>query len=188
MERTPGDSPDLPRRLNMYGAALIRQAADPPRATATLRRACESALVIDPQTALFSARLWGWWAENRQVWPEAAEAYGFGLAAMRTLVRVQLVRTEKENWLRETAGLGTEAAYAHTAAGSPHEAVVALEQSRAALLDEALQRERADLDQLRGTQWEPLIDRYVQAAVRERDLQALPVSEMPVVARPHTVG
>jgi tetratricopeptide (TPR) repeat protein len=180
VDATPADSPDLPRRLSNLSNGL-RAAANPdlddPERTAIYRRTCELGLDADVQTTLATVRLWGAWAAHRRAWPDAAAAYRFGVSAMHRLVRIQLVRQDKEDSLLDAGGIAESAAHALAKAVALEEAVTAIEQGRAVLLSDALQRDRADLEQLHDGPARALADRYRGCAARVRDLEAaaLPV-------------
>jgi hypothetical protein len=138
-------------------------------------------LVADTESVLHAATYWGWTASEHQGWTEAAEAYELGLAATDHLVRTQLVREQQEAWLLEVRGFTSSAAYVLAKADAPAEAVVALEQGRAVLLSEALQRDRADLARLlQGGS--DLADRYQRAAARERESHMISQPALDVTA------
>jgi CHAT domain-containing protein len=95
------------------------------------------------------------------------------MRAIVSLVNVQLGHAAKESWLREAQGLPSQAAYAIARADANRamEAVVVLEQGRAYLLTEALERERADLAALQQTH--PAVhQQYRDAAERAAMLEA----------------
>jgi CHAT domain-containing protein/tetratricopeptide (TPR) repeat protein len=133
-------------------------------AVAAYRRAVHSGLNTSLEWALSAARLWGGWATERGSWDEAAEAYGWALEATQRLFRTQLLREDKETWLADTQGLPAEAAYAMFRAGRHDDAVVALEAGRGQQLAEALERDRADLDRLAGTEHATVVSQYRVAA------------------------
>jgi tetratricopeptide (TPR) repeat protein len=180
VDATPVDSPDLPRRLSNLSNGLQSMAnadLDDPERTALYRRTCELGLDADVHTTLATVHRWGAWAAHRLAWPEAAAAYRFGVSAMHRLVRVQLVRQNKEDSLLDAVGITDSAAYAMAKAVALEEAVTAIEQGRAVLLSDALQRDRADLKQLQDGPTRALADRYRDCAARVHDLEAavLPV-------------
>lgn len=133
-------------------------------AVAAYRQAVHHGLNTSLQWALSAARLWGDWATERDDWSEAAEAYGYALEATQRLFRTQLLREDKETWLADSQGLPAEAAYAMFRAGRFDDAVVALEAGRGQQLAEALERDRADLDRLAGTDHAALVSQYRVAA------------------------
>jgi len=115
------------------------------------------------EMALTSARNWGNWAFERQSWEEAVQAYGYAQQASERLVQIQLVRRSKESWLHETQGLPARASYVLARTGDLPSAVVALEEGRALLLSEALERNQADLEILQRT-YPDQYEQYQQAA------------------------
>jgi tetratricopeptide (TPR) repeat protein len=183
---TPSGSPQRPVYLNNLGNALrIRYArsgkgTDLMQAIASYEEACQLGMERSLEEALGASRNWGDWASQREEWAEAERAYGYGMAAIERLYRVQLTRWAKETWLREARGLPARAAYARARAGDPTDAVLALERGRARLLSEILERDRVDLNALE--QAHP--DRYAayrRAADRVSALSGLELrpNEMP---------
>jgi hypothetical protein len=134
----------------------------PEAAGQAYREGCRIGLITDPESTLIAAQDWGGWASARRDWAGASEAYPFALDAAAVLVTTQVVRDHQESWLRTTPSLAGRAAWAAHAVGRPPDAVVALERTRAALLSDALQRDRLDLVRL-GRDWPELRDRYRRA-------------------------
>jgi tetratricopeptide (TPR) repeat protein len=132
----------------------------------TLRRCCRLALETDVESALSTARSWGDWASARDSWPEAAEAYGLALEAAHRAFGIQLVRADKETWLKEAHDLPALAAHAYVASGDRRSAVVALERGRALLLSEVLELGQADVRALGRGATAELAQRYKAAAER----------------------
>lgn len=171
----PGDA-DRSRRLFALALvardryALSHQAADRDTAVDAYRRGCADGTAADPPSTLVAAQEWGAWATAGRRWPEAATAYRAAIAAMLAVVRAQLIREHKENWLRDTAGLPGRAAYALVMAHRLPAAVAAAEAGRAAILAETLQRDNLDLRRLAGNRPD-LADRYTRAADRLRMAQ-----------------
>jgi tetratricopeptide (TPR) repeat protein len=130
------------------------------------RASCVRGLDARADIVIGAAQGWAEWAVQRRSWKEAAEAYGYALEALDRLFRVQLLRGQKEAWLRRARGLAAPAAFALVADGRPEEAVTALERGRALLLGEALDRGRVDLTRLARQGRPDLVDRYRQAADR----------------------
>ncbi|SHF87685.1 CHAT domain-containing protein [Streptoalloteichus hindustanus] len=118
--------------------------------------------------ALAAAQQWGAWAAARGDWAEASTAYAGATEAAERLFRTQLLRRDKELWLIESQGLPAVSAYALFRVGAVEDAVVALEAGRGMLLSEVLDQDRARLDDLVGTEHEPLVERY-RAAVAASD-------------------
>jgi CHAT domain-containing protein/tetratricopeptide (TPR) repeat protein len=179
---TPTGSADLPMYLTNLANGLNDRythdgdLADAQEAIACYRRACNQGLEVSSEWALTSSRNWGAWALERAAkgttaWDEAAEAYSFGLEAIERLFRIQLLRISKESWLREAQGLHGRAAYALARSGDPCRAVVTLEQGRARLLAEVLERVRADLKRLPAIGYRELYERFNSAAGRMLQLE-----------------
>jgi hypothetical protein len=120
---------------------------------------------------LLAARNWGRWAIEQEAWSDASSAYRNGLQASDRLFQIQLLRTDKEVWLRSMRGLHAAAAYAMAKAGDITGAAAAMEAGRARLLSQALERDRADLARLRDEN-QPLYQRYVAAAGRVSQLES----------------
>ena len=162
----PPDSPEEPIYLNNLAVALSHRFmfnnADDDRssATSTFREACRTGTEVRPEWALLAARTWGAWADARQAWPEAAEAYRYGLTALDHLFRAQFNREHKEQWLLEAQSIPARAAYATAKLNDPRSAVTALEQGRALLLADRLERDRIDLGRLASLGHADLAERY----------------------------
>jgi tetratricopeptide (TPR) repeat protein len=134
------------------------------------RSAAETGLFAGPADAFAAARNWSEWARDRREWKEVADAYAYGEQATGALVRAQLLRADKESWLRDVEGLITDGAFALVACSRPREAAVALERGRALLLSEALEREQADLSRLEANRTE-LAARFRRSAAGVRKLE-----------------
>lgn len=142
------DSPGWADRL-ASAAALYKDKYDATRsnedfepAITYYKAACDNGLKNTPQSVSRVARNWGEWAWERRDWEEATEAFGYGMKAAVVLFRNQLLRRDKETWLRDAQGFASHAAYALARAGNPREAAVALETGRTMLLREALEHDR----------------------------------------------
>ena len=105
-------------------------------------------VVSQPGTVLAAGHSWGDWAVERCAWQEAAEGYGFALQAMDELLSAQLLRREKESWIKDAGRIALDAADALVRSGDLPGAVVALERGRARLLAEEMEHARQDLDKL----------------------------------------
>src|SRR5260370_1250878 len=181
IEQVPPGSPDLPALLNNLGAGLrdrYGRSGDPidlERAVAAFADACQSGIAVTSEPVLRAARTWGNWALERKTWAEAVQAYTYGLEASEHLFQAQLLRTYKEAWLREVQGLHARAAYALAQAFDLPRAVATLEQGRARLLSQVLERDRADLEQLRMLA-PAVYDQYVAATHRLQVLEAQDIS------------
>jgi hypothetical protein len=171
----PGDA-DQPRRLVALARALADRYdlagddQDRVDALANYAEGCAQGLHNDPESTLQAAERWGAWAAGQGWWDQAATAYGVAMTALRTAVRVQVVREYKESWLRRGARLGAHGAQALAAVGRLPDAVQELEAGRGVLLAEALDRDRADLRQLASGDAE-LAVRYREAAQRVQALE-----------------
>lgn len=171
--RIDADDADLARRW--FARALVAQTATNNGWTAgheatidAYREGCRIGMIADPESTLIAAQDWGGWATARRDWALASEAYPIALDAIDALVARQVVRDHQEAWLRATPGLAERAAWAAEAAGRPGDAVLALERTRARLLSEAMQRDRADLARL-GRLRPDLEQRYRLAVAALRD-------------------
>jgi hypothetical protein len=159
---------ELPVLLNNLGDgyrqryAASGDAAALDRARAAYGQAVTLGLSHRVEVALVTATSWGDWAGSRRDWPEAADAYLQGLAALEALLRAQLLRADKQIRLRR--GIATSAAYAAAAAGDLSAAALATERGRAVLLSEALDLTRADLDALTRQGRDDVAARYSRAA------------------------
>ncbi len=151
LEGTPPDAPSRPGYLGNLGDGLRDRHAhtgaptDLDAATDAYRQSSRLGLTIAPAVTLAGSQIWGAWASGRGAWPEAAEAYGYGLAAIDQLYQTQLLPGAKQNWLGDAQGLAAAAAYALARTGDLAGAGLALERGRARLLTEAIERDRADL-------------------------------------------
>jgi hypothetical protein len=166
---------DVASWLANLGAALqlsceSGREADCSRAATMLRRACLIGLESRPEVTRATGAAWAQSAMDRASWQEAAEAAEFALRASRSLFRAQLIRGDKETWLRGMRGLPEMAAYALAKSGRPSEAVLALERGRATLLTEAMERDRVNLEQLSSLGHRALADSYISAAEAVHEL------------------
>jgi CHAT domain-containing protein len=136
------------------------------RSIGAARSSCTLAGDLMPDVAVVASRDWGAWALQRAAWDEAAEAYGYGLTAIRRLVRDQLLRSHKEDWLRQAQGVAVRAGYAQARIGDLVGAARTLEEGRAITLSEALERDRADVEELADLGHAELANRYRNAVTR----------------------
>jgi len=195
LQRTPPSALELPSRLyNLAGRLRTRAAIagapgaadDEAYGVATYRQAARL-WTLAPEWAFAAARVWGQWASDRQSWPEAVEAYGFASDALDQLVRTQLSRSHKENWLQDAQGMLARIAFARAKVGDARGAVEAVERGRAVLLSEVLGLRRAELDALAGLGAADLAQRYERAARRwwelshfsEAEARASPAGPLP---------
>jgi len=108
---------------------------------------------------------------HRQNWENAEKTYQYIDQSINDILSIQWTRTDKESWLKEIQGTVSQAAYALAKLNKFEEAVVTLERGLARLLSEALQRDRADLEQLKTTDHTDLYDRYRELVDRYHGAQ-----------------
>ncbi|MFY9559302.1 MAG: CHAT domain-containing protein [Terriglobales bacterium] len=196
---TSTDSPKIPMYLNNLANVLrdrysrTRDQVDLTRALEMYRNACVLGLESNPREAIGAAHNWGDWAAERAIArettvDEVAEAYVHGVNAIQQLFRRQLTLEGKKTWLKENKLFPSRAAVALADAGHVQEAAVILEESRALLLSETLQRDRADLERLQDRGRSDLADRFRRAADRLNSLeQAQRSDDWPVAKKGSTV-
>ncbi|MEV1117201.1 CHAT domain-containing protein [Actinosynnema sp. NPDC049800] len=151
------------------------ESGDRDAATARFRLAYDRGMSTMPPAALRTAVQWGDWAARNADWELAAEAFGKAIVAARLLAATQLHPRTHFVRLNHTGALPVRAAYALAKLGRHEEALLTLEQGRARLLSETLERDNADLSSLGGE----LRDRFRAAAARVRQLRVSPLSEDP---------
>jgi tetratricopeptide (TPR) repeat protein len=167
---TGPDAQELASRQYNLGRALVVAAESDPaggldeRIRGAFQAACASGLDRSLQWALEASRAWGEWAARRANWPEAASAYGSGVEALSRLFVGQLTRDDKEAWLVQAAGLQAQGVYAAARARRLADAVLAAERARAMLLSDALERDRANLEQISASGYGDLAERFRAAA------------------------
>lgn len=134
----------LPTRLYNLGNVLLsryeltKDPNDAEQAEQCYRDACISGFDYSLEWVLGSAKAWGEWAERRQAWKEAKEAYSYGLRAMDQLYRTQLLSDNKAAWLKDARDISGNAAYVLVRLNELQDAVVTLERNRTRALSEAL--------------------------------------------------
>ncbi|MFC4536938.1 CHAT domain-containing protein [Sphaerisporangium dianthi] len=101
-----------------------------------------------PGTAVRVCRTWGDWAAERGRLREAAGAMAAALRADERLHRAQAARSHREMAIGVTGPLYVDAAVSLARAGDAEAALLALERGRGRMLAEALDRDRAQLDEL----------------------------------------
>jgi CHAT domain-containing protein len=182
VQRTPPDSPGRAGRLNNLGSGLRdrwhrpemdqkeKDAAEQEGKQA-YEQACRLGAERQPEAAVTAARSWGRWALSRRAWAEAGHAYQFGLIALETLYRSQLLQQDQQSWQREGQGLYAQAAYAQARQGNASAAATLLEQGQARGLNERLARDKADLHQVE-VEAPAIFEQYQAAAGRIRRLEA----------------
>jgi tetratricopeptide (TPR) repeat protein len=147
-----------------------RDPADLDTTLAAMRRCLAVALDVDVESAFATGRTWGDWAAGRGAWPEALEAFGIAVDAAERAFRAQLLRREKETWLRQGGNLGGRAAQAAARTGDAVAAVVYLERGRALLLSEVLELARAEVGMLSSGSDAALARAFERAAQRWLEL------------------
>ena len=151
VEVTAPDDIDRPRRLFALALSsrdryeLTSDEADLATAASSYRAGCADGAVSDPSSTLMAAQEWGLWAGAHRSWSDAADAYDTAIGALLALVGSQVVREHKEDWLRRAAGLAGRAGRASVMARRLPAAVVALEQTRAAILGRCFSETRSTL-------------------------------------------
>ena len=144
----PAGSADQPRLIAGLADSLAARAdqtnaaRDRRAARAAYRKAMSAGRESLPEQALAAALRWGDWETSNRCWDICVEAYAFGLDMVRSLVAGQQARPDKESWLADASGLPSAAGYAGAKAHDLERAVVMIEDGRAMLLAEALERAR----------------------------------------------
>jgi CHAT domain-containing protein/tetratricopeptide (TPR) repeat protein len=140
----------------------------------------------NPETELRTALNWGHWAFDRaaaseasatpdyEAWREAARAFEIARAAADRRLQIQITRRHQATWIAQAQSIPPRHAYALFKSGQPERAVEALEAGRSIFLTEALERNRADLEQLARIGKGYLLDRY-RAAVTAMQLSELDI-------------
>jgi hypothetical protein len=161
--------PGLLTSLGMTLHGLAASAADPAaylRAREVFGQALQAGEELAPAQALDAALAWRRLAIDGIIaWPDLAAASDAALIALQRVLRSQVLRADKETWLRTTVDVMASAGAAHAFLGNLEAAAVALESGRGLLLAEALPP--AALEQARPD----LFARFLQAAatVERRD-------------------
>jgi tetratricopeptide (TPR) repeat protein len=134
--------PGLLANLGMTLHGLAAKTADPAaylRARQVFEQALEAGRELAPTQALDAALAWRRLAlDGVVVWPDLAAASDAALAALQRVLRSQVLRADKEAWLRTTVDVVASAGLAHAALGDMEAAVLAVEGGRGLLLVEAL--------------------------------------------------
>lgn len=144
--------------------ARLKRTEDKEAACKAYREAIHQGLEAHPEIAISSAKVWAQWALQREAWQEAVEASNGGLMAAQRLLHGQILRSHREAWLRESRDLAAIAAYARAWVGDLEGAVEAVENGRAQLLSESLERRRSDLEKLNVIGHGETYERYRRAA------------------------
>jgi tetratricopeptide (TPR) repeat protein len=175
---TPAHAPSRGRRLgNLARGFALRydhqgRGHDLVRARTLYRESCTAGLASDPESALAAGLEWGKWAIGRAAYLEASDAYDVAASALDQLFRAQLLRPNKETWLRLASGSAATGSFAHAMAADRPGAVLAIERGRAFLLSETLNRYRIDLTRLAASGRDDLAIRYGHVAQRLKSLLA----------------
>jgi CHAT domain-containing protein/TPR repeat protein len=178
--------PELPQILNNLGGALYDRYAlisstfkDLQQALAAYKKAAQTSFDTAIEIKLKSSRHWMHCAFTLKNWEEVEEAYKNFVECSDYIFQNQLLRDEKETWLKESQGLAAQAAYALTKINKFKEATVAVERGLARLLSEALAYDRADLEQLKIKGYTDIYERYQQLVSQKEELMPQPVYEPP---------
>jgi tetratricopeptide (TPR) repeat protein len=175
---TPAHAPSRGRRLgNLARGFALRydfqgRRRDLIRARTLYRESCMAGLASDPESALATGLEWGKWAIGRTAYLEASDAYDMAASALDQLFRAQLLRPNKETWLRLASGTAATGSFAHAMAADRPGAVLAIERGRAFLLSETLNQDRADLARLAASGHDDLAIRYGHVSQRLKSLLA----------------
>ena len=107
---------------------------------------------------------------ERQAWPEAANAYRYGLDAAESLIEAQVTDEHKRTVIRAVQNLPQRAAYALAKVGDAHQGALVLEHETAHLMDDMVERRRISTSitsRLRGkaTSWSGTEPRLIGSAV-----------------------
>jgi len=152
--KTSLDSSNLPMYLNNLGIALkdrytnLGNQKDLQIGIKIFQQAIQHGLKVSPLEGFNSAYNWFNWAFERNNWQEMEQPYLIIKKINNKLVEKQLLREYQEAFLKDTQGVAAKIAYARIQTGQLPQAVEALEQGVARLLNAALMRSRADLQQL----------------------------------------
>jgi CHAT domain-containing protein len=181
VELSPGDSTDRPEWLMAYATALrarhdARLGVAVEQVTEAFREACLLGLEASPESARSAGVSWGGWALSRGEWAEAAEAYGLAWSAVRRLFAAQIGVEFGIEALGRAQRVPQRHAFALARNGRLEDAVVAIEDGRALLLEDAAGR-RADLSRLEAAGHGELAARYARAAGRIESGARLPAGQ-----------
>jgi tetratricopeptide (TPR) repeat protein len=125
-----------------------------------------------PDRCIKVARALGNLAFEEQQWKLARESYDSAFGAQDILMQASFSRAVKQIELGEVQNLRPRAAYACVQLGDLKRAVEVLEQGRAQLLRESLERRRRDLEQLPAIGFGNLYEDYMLALHRYNDIQS----------------
>jgi|GEM_PF-380331 len=173
---TPENSPELPRMLADLGNGLrdryVRSGDlwDLEAGIEAYEKATKRGLEVAVEEALRISCNWLRWAFERREWKEAKQAYTYTYQAGERLFRIQLLREQKESFLKETQGLAALGAYSLAKLNRMPEAVLASDSGQARLLSEALALDRAYLSNLEGTNHASLVTDYRESVALHQEL------------------
>lgn len=161
VEKTDKNSPTFPIYLNNLGSALYERykygsnvlfnSEDRQHAINIYERAVRTGISINVGIGLKAAHHWVHWAFFRKNWNEVWQAYKNVREASEWLLQTQLLRDEKETLLKENQGITAEVAYALAKIDNLKDAVIVVEYGLARMLNESLDKERANLEGLKNT-------------------------------------
>ena len=123
---------------------VILERDDLKEARNAFKTASQKGLLVATSQTLRGAIIWMQFDFLAKNWTEVEQAYNFVYKASRKLFKIQLIREDKELWLKDIQGLAAHAAYALAKMNKLTKAVVTLERGLAQLLSEALERKRPD--------------------------------------------
>ena len=151
-----GDGRITPRRLAVCHAALghvyqqrvVGERSDNLRTAAEHYRQSLGTLAVNPMSYLGAAARLGEVCAELGRWDEAAYGFASAADAADRSYTAALTTVGREDALEAGRAVSTWMGYALAKIGRAHEAAVALERGRARTLGDALDRDRADLDEL----------------------------------------
>jgi len=175
---THSNSPKLASRWNNLARCLMErykafsQPEDLERGKDAYLKACQKGAILQTETALIAGYNWGEWALQRNAWQEATQALEYAIKASKELFQCQVLRSEREVWLREAQVLPAMAAYAQAMCGELKKAVMSLESGRTRILAETLRFNATAIESLRKEGHTELYTRYQRAVEQLRRLEA----------------
>jgi tetratricopeptide (TPR) repeat protein len=130
-----------------------------------------------PDHCMKTARALGNLAFEEKNWELAVQAYEKSFGALDLLMQASFSREVKQIELGEVQYLAPQAAYANVKRGDLERAVEVLEQGRAQLLRETIERRRRDLERLPDLGFGGLYEEYVRATQQYDELRRIETSE-----------
>jgi tetratricopeptide (TPR) repeat protein len=144
---TDPSSPEYARFLNSFATSMRERRdlslEDYFGARSIYRMACHAGLRNNLWMAFTAGQNWGTWALRQHRWRDAAVGLALAMRAMERLLETQLSRKDKEDWLRHAQRIPANYAYVLAKRGHLERAVEVLENTRARLLSESLERRRS---------------------------------------------